>query len=221
MDKSFWFSLCTLIVSILAIIVTNLIAFWSKRLDITQKTNDHKLALRTIYLTNKLKAAENVISHWTVVIRYYAALEQYLGGIDLNNPLHNEFMVPIEAQLTKLTEAVSALSSDGTSLLLYFSVDKETFWSNNLSGKLFAIFARISTLVRELSEIDEIIGNTSNMSDVEKRNILYEREHRMEEFAAIFPRILELIKDAKNSAIALAENLRKQIQEKDDFLELP
>ena len=220
MDKSFWFSLCTLIVSMLAIIITNLIAFWSKRLDITQKTNDHKLALRTIYLTNKLKAAENVINHWTVAIRYYTALEQYLAGIDLDNPLHDEFMAPIEAQLAKLTEAVLALSSDGTSLLLYFSVDKETFWSNNLSDKLFAIFARISKLVHELSEIDEIIVNDSNMNDVEKRNILQEREYRMKEFAAIFPRILELIKDAKNNTIALAENLKKQIQEKNDFLEL-
>lgn len=122
MDKSFILALCSLVVTLISIIATNLAVFWAKRLDIFQKTNDHKLAVRTLFLTNKLKAAENAISKWSVAISYYTALEQFLQSFDPEITLLDEFTTPVESQLAKLQEAVYAASSEGTAFLLYFEV---------------------------------------------------------------------------------------------------
>lgn len=145
MDKSFIVAVISLVGTLVTVLVANATLAWSKWLDVRQKENDHKMSLRTTYLTSKIKAAENAVSKWSVMLNYYNALEQYMRGMNPDAPLSEELSAPIDAQLAKLNDAMAMAFSEGTAFLLYFDVD-DNFWTNDISDLLFTEFSRISVL---------------------------------------------------------------------------
>ena len=200
----------TVIVPIITVIGSFVVIIVTKWFDARQKTNEHKLAVRSIYLTNKLKAAESVVSKWTVLINYFAALEQYLRKLDLEHTLLDEFTSPIEAQLAKLSESVFTSGSEGTAFLLYFDIS-ENFWMDELSDALFESYTRISALVREVKEIDEYIESHPDISEIDKQDIDKERQIRLNELIISFKNIPALISKAKSNLLSFANNIRQQL----------
>lgn len=185
MDKSFWVAIIALLGTLITVIISNATLAWSKWLDVKQKQNDHKLSLRTVYLSSKIKAAENAVSKWTVALNYYSALEQYGRGFNPDAPLIEEFSIPTEALLKKLGDALSDAASEGTAFLLYFDITDE-FWSNDISDVLFARFSRMSTLMGEMKMIEEYLKQHSEMSDDDRTGILEEQDFKLRRWQASY-----------------------------------
>lgn len=212
MDKSFVVAIISLTGTILTVLVANAVSAWSKWLDVKQKANDHKMLLRATYLISKIKAAENAISKWTVALSYYNALEQYTKGMNPNAPLAEELSVPMEAQLIKLSDALSSAFSEGTAFLLYFEVD-DNFWSSDISDLLFARYARISALMNELKSIAEYLDKHPDMIEEDRKGIIQEEDFRMEELLNILQEIPAIVKAAKDRLMSFVKNINHQLKE--------
>ncbi len=212
MDKSFWVAIIALLGTLITVIISNATLAWSKWLDVKQKQNDHKLSLRTVYLSNKIKAAENAVSKWTVALNYYSALEQYGRGFNPDTPLAEEFSTPIDALLKRLGDAVSDAASEGTAFLLYFDAGDD-FWSNDISDVLFAQYSIISGLMLDIKMIDKYLEDHTNISKEEKGEFVEERERRIKEMADILRDTPGFMKIAKDRLLAFVKNVSSQLKE--------
>jgi len=179
---------------------------------VKQKENDHKLSLRTTYLTSKIKSAENAVSKWTVALNYYNALEQYMRGMNPDSPLAEEFSAPMEVQLAKLNDALSIAFSEGTSFLTYFDVD-DNFWGSDISDLLFIRYSRISVLINEMKSINDYLENHSSMSDEDRMGIVQEQDLRAEELLRILNEIPIIVKAAKDRLISFIKSVNQQLKE--------
>ena len=205
MDKSF-------VVALVTVIVSNATLAWSKWLDVKQKTNDHKLSLRTTYLVGKIKAAENAVSKWTVALNYYSAIEQYGRGFNPDAPLDEVFSTPIEALLKKLGDALSDVASEGTAFLLYFDVSDD-FWSNDVSDVLFAQYSIISGLMVDIKKIDEYLKEHTDISKEENDEFVEEQNRRLKEMADILRDTPGFVKIAKDRLLTFVKNINSQLKE--------
>lgn len=211
MDKSFVVAIISLLGTLITVIVANATQAWSKWLDVKQKENDHKMGLRTIYLTSKLKAAENAVGKWTIILNYYNYIEKYLRAINPALPLAEEFSMPMEAQLAKLNEAMINAVSEGTAFLMYFDID-ESLWNNDVSDLLFARFSRISLLTKEAKLLSDYINQSSTSSE-QKKEAVREQDSRLQEMIAILDEFPVIVNVVKERLLKFMKNIRQQLKE--------
>ena len=61
MDSGLIVAIVSLVGSFLTVLVTSLSSFWTKRLESKQKIDEHKLAIRSLYVTKKMEAGQTFI----------------------------------------------------------------------------------------------------------------------------------------------------------------
>lgn len=119
--------------SISTIVATGLFSIWSKRIDAKQKVNEHKLTIRSAYVTKKIEAGQKIIgdNNIRLVNRHY--VKMYL--IALKDYKRN-FEDLISSH--KLTEAkLFEISLDTNSFAaLYYDVEDLYLKSDALLNRL-------------------------------------------------------------------------------------
>jgi hypothetical protein len=103
MDSGLIVAIVSLVGSFLTVLVTSLSSFLTKRLESKQKVNEHKLAIRSLYVTKKMEAGQAFVSANNEKIHELEFFIQQLGYFNDQEMVTQKVMdkaadAPIEIQ---------------------------------------------------------------------------------------------------------------------------
>lgn len=149
MNDGLLVAMVSVVGSAITVVANTALNMWGKWVDSNQKTNEHKLSIRSAYINKKIEAGQEFIGKNNVQINRALYLQQHFSHLKFEKKKNKDLLKRLNDATDTLTD--SSLRTDSY-VLLYFDI-------NEINQRKFDIINELNTSMVKVNDLTKNLDN--------------------------------------------------------------